>query len=106
MKLVLNLRPKTMDEIIKVLSDLSLSKACGLDGITARLIKACGDTILASFHYLFNLSISTLTFPDQWKSAIVTHLFESGSISDSNNYHPICVLPVISKLLKRLIHNK
>ncbi len=101
-----DLRPITMDEIVKVLAELSPSKACGLDGITARLVKACGDTILPPLHYLFNLSLSTLTFPDQWKSAIVTPLFKAGSTSDPNNYRPISVLPVISKLLERLIHNQ
>ena len=75
-------------------------------GITAHLIKACGDAILPPLHYLFNLSISSLTFPDQWKSAIVTPLFKSGSTSDPNNYRPISVLPVISKLLEPLIHNQ
>ena len=37
---IFELRPIEMDEIIRVLSELSPSKACGLDGLTARLLKS------------------------------------------------------------------
>ena len=45
-----------------------------------------------------------MVFPSAWKVAKVTPVFKgNGSRSDGNNYRPISVLPVLSKLLERHI---
>ena len=48
---------------------------------------------------LFNLSISTSTFPDDWKVAKVFALFKSAERNDPNNFRPISVLPTIARVL-------
>ena len=43
-------------------------------------------------------------FPSAWKVAKVTLVFKgNGSRSDRNNYRPISVLPILSKLLEKHI---
>ena len=39
--------------------------------------------------------------PHEWKEAIVTQVFKSGKKDDTNNYRPISVLPLLSKILER-----
>ena len=43
--------------------------------------------------------------PD-WKLGVVTPLFKEGDPTNPSNYRPISVLPSISKLLERLVHNQ
>ena len=45
-------------------------------------------------------------FPDDWKKAKITPIFKSGDKSNVGNYRPISVLPVISKIIERTVHNQ
>ncbi len=47
------------------------------------------------------MSIKTNTFPDTWKVAQVTPIFKKNSTQDLNNYRPISILPVLSKLIEK-----
>ena len=51
--------------------------------------------------HLLNLSISTNSFPNHWKIAKVTPLHKGGARNDINNYRPISVLPILSKILEK-----
>ena len=51
------------------------------------------------FEELFNLSIETNTFPDDFKVGKVAPMFKSGDKEDLKNYRPISVLPTICKNL-------
>ena len=42
--------------------------------------------------------------PDAFKGAKVTPIFKSGPRDDFDNYRPISVLPIISKILERCVH--
>ena len=44
-------------------------------------------------------------FPLAWKEAKVIPLHKNGPKSDKNNYRPISVLPVLSKVFERHLHN-
>ena len=50
---------------------------------------------------LINLSISTNTFPNHWKIAKVTALYKGGARNDINNYRPMSVLPILSKIFEK-----
>ena len=50
---------------------------------------------------ILNLSIWTNSFPNHWKIAKVTPLHKGGARNDINNYHPIPVLPILSKILEK-----
>ena len=50
---------------------------------------------------LLNLLTSTHSFRNHWKIAKVTPLHYGGARNDSNNYRPISVLPILSKILEK-----
>ena len=51
-----------------------------------------------------DLCLSTKTFPAAWKVAKGTPVFKgNGSRNDTNNYRPISVLPILSKILEKHI---
>ena len=55
---------------------------------------------------LCNLSISSGRFPDVCKIAKLKPLFKKGSKTDPKNYHPISLLPLMSKVLKRIVNEQ
>ena len=52
------------------------------------------------------MSNITGIFPDEWKLARVSPIYKEGAKSDPNNYRPISVLPVISKLIERVVFDQ
>ena len=55
---------------------------------------------------ILNLSISLSTVPDKSKISKLKPLFKKGSRTDSKNYRPISLLPLISKIFERAIHDQ
>ena len=109
-----NLNPKiqfqipyiTADKIQKLLQSMPSCKATGLDGIAVRVFKVEAPSISTSLAYLINHCIDNKRFPSIWKSAKVTPIYkEQRSKEDMNNYRPISVLPLLSKLLEKHVHH-
>ena len=50
---------------------MKTSKSAGIDKISIRLMQGAGSTILDPLHYIFNLSLNTGVFPNDWKIARV-----------------------------------
>ena len=55
--------------------------------------------------YICNQSILTSTFPDKRKEGKVRPLHKNSPKDDTNDYRPISVLPVISKVLEKHVHD-
>ena len=89
--------------VLKELAKLEVTEASGPDGITARLLKDVAPVIAKPITYLVNLTISTGLIPAEWKDARVTSIFKSGARNDVNNYRPISVLPLVSKIMEYAI---
>ena len=94
------------EEVSKLISSLSQSKSCGVDGLTARLIKSYGEAIVAALTHISNLSIETGILPEIWKMARVTPQYKSRPKNDATNYRSISVLPILGKILERLVHDR
>ena len=92
--------------VFSLLSKLSKSKATGLDKISARLLRECPDLISDSLSIIFNRSIITGIFPDDWKCSKVIPLFKQGKRKDLNNYRPISIIPIVAKVFERIIYDQ
>ena len=79
------------------------SKGTGLDGIPARLLKDAAPSISAPLTAIINLSISSAVLPEEWKYARVVPLYKDGDKKCMDNYRPISVLLVASKILERAV---
>ena len=66
----------------ELINNLNCSKSCGLDGLTARLIKDAGSKLTPIITYIFNLSIKQKRFPDIWKTALVSPIHKDGDKSE------------------------
>ena len=85
---------------------LKKTKSTGLDMIPARILKITANIIASSMPWIFNLSLKKGTFVDEWKKAWVLPIYKSGNRSNCENYRPISILPVISKILERCVFNQ
>ena len=91
----------TEESILELLAGLDVSKSTGTDGISPRMMKSTSLSIAPSLCKLFNLSISTGTFPSAWKLGRITPISKRTNNSLPSGYRPISVLPVASKLIER-----
>ena len=94
------------DSVKKIIANLDTSKSTGVDEINVKLIKNAGDAIIPSITQLINLSLSSGTYPDEWKHAKVLPLYKKGDINAIPNYRPISILPTLSKILEKLVHRQ
>jgi hypothetical protein len=83
------------------LNSLDATKATGLDGIGAKFLKTAADVISKPLCSIINLSIKSGKFPTQLKQSKVTPIYKKGTKVDKNNYRPISVLPLISKIIEK-----
>ena len=82
-----------------------MSKATGRDRVSVKIIKVAAKIISPSLAKLCNRCFATATFARMWKTAEVIPLFKGGDKTNVDNYRPISILPVISKIIERLVHN-
>ena len=79
-------------------------KATGNDGVSAKLLRIAAPAIADSLCELINFCIEKQTFPTKWKVGKVTPIYKGqGNRDDKNNYRPITVLLILSKLLEKHI---
>ena len=90
----------------KELSSLNCNKATGLDQLAACLLKDSAFYISKPICYILNMLITTGTVPKLWKSAKFMPILKSRSAELPQNYRPISVLPVLSKILEKSIHSQ
>ena len=53
---------------------------------------------------IINLSIKLPTFPEECKLAKLKPIFKKSATTDPKNYHPISLLPLVSKIIEKSIH--
>ena len=94
------------ETVLKHLQDLDENKAQGLDNQSRKFLKD-GATVLAKpISQICNLSIKYSIFPSDCKIAKLKPLFKKGSKTDPQNYRPISLLPLVSKIIEKVIHDQ
>ena len=85
---------------------LNPSKAAGIDNLSGKFLKDGAHVLARPISQLCNLSIKLNSFPRSCKIAKVKPLFEKGSKTDPQNYRHISLLPLLSKIIERVVHNQ
>ena len=93
----------TISGIRKLLHNLNVHKATGPDEISARVLKELGDILAPTLKIIFDYSLYTGTVPKYWKMANVTPLFKKGDRSQPNNYRPISLTSITSKIFEHIL---
>jgi hypothetical protein len=87
-------------------TNLKNDKSCGMDGILNEMIKYGQHALLPCLEKLFNIILSSGTYPKIWGENYLITIFKSGSPSDPNNYRGIAINSCLSKLLNSILNNR
>ena len=95
----------TANEINKIIQCLQ-NGAAGHDDITASSLKLVSVAINQPLAYLCNLSFTQGTFPQQLKLANVLPLYKADDPYSFNNYRPVSLLCVLSKVFEKVMYDR
>ena len=99
-------QPVTIDTLILVIKDLKETKSFGCDGILLQFIRDALPVIAFYVTVIINTSIVTGIYPELWKHPYVVPVYKSGDVENINNYRPISLLPILSKVLEKIVANQ
>ena len=98
--------PCTINQVTDTINNLQNSKGIGFDGFLSSVVKSVSKHIAEPLTHIFNLSFTYGVFPGKLKLAKVTPIFKSNDELSVNNYHPISLLSLFSKVLEKLMHKR
>ena len=98
--------PVDIDTVISTFNQLRNTNACGSDGIPFRFLKDSLPVTIFYITIIVNTSIVTGLYPDPWKFPQVIPFHKSGDKDSVNNFRPISLLPIVSKILEKIVANQ
>jgi hypothetical protein len=88
----------------KILSKLDVNKAEGSDCIPTVVLKKCAFELSLPLTKLFAHSFRKGKVPTSWKFAVVQPVPKPGDARSPLNYRPISLLPVMGKVMERVVN--
>jgi len=94
----------TSTDLLKIIQTLKNKNSAGLDCLSNRMLKKEAYRFSVILAPLINESIDQGIFPDCLKQANLIPIFKKGDPTDPNNYRPIALLPVLSKVFEKVLN--
>lgn len=91
----------SFNEVRDIITQLKNKNSRDIFGLNVKIVKAVKNLILLPLTKLINLCIREVTFPDCLKRALVVPVFKKGSPDKAENYRPISLLPILSKVFEK-----
>lgn len=100
------LAPTDKVEVTKIIKSLKTSYTVGVDDICSKTVKFIVDEIASPLAYCINLSLLHGVVPKTLKIAKIVPIFKNGDKDNYQNYRPISILPIFSKVLERVVYTR
>ena len=79
----------------------------GIDNISYDLVKNLPKCSYRALLNLYNKIWETGNFPKAWTHAVVTQVLKNGkNPQELKSYRPICLTPVLGKVMERLVTDR
>ena len=91
---------------VKIIQNLNPNKAHRHDKISIRMLNLCGDSLRRPLELIFKDCLANGIFPSDWKKGNIVPVHKKNDKQCLNNYRPISLLLICSKIFERLIFNK
>lgn len=98
--------PVSENDVKLVIENLKSKSSSGVDRISNKLIKFIKFEIYKPLTIIINQILYTGIFPSKLKIAKIIPIFKTGDNYVFNNYRPISLLPSLSKIVERIMHNQ
>ena len=95
-----------LGEMEKEIKDLNPKKATTYNNIPAKILKNTFDICSPILNKIWCETVLNCNFPNNLKLADITATFKAIDATCKENYRPISVLPVVSKLFERIIQKQ
>lgn len=99
------LRPASGIEVENIICDMK-KKSPGWDGLSSVVIKDTLPYFIDTLTSLINLSMTEGVFPDELKIAKVVPIYKNNDTSIINNYRPVSILSVFSKVFEKIMYDR
>ena len=96
----------TSDEIVEICKNIKINKASCIDNVSSEILRDVFLAIPDKLCLFFNNCFTAATIPPTWKYAKVTPLPKAGNGQSVSNYRPISLLPLLSKLIEKIVHRR
>ena len=93
-------------KVLEVLQFFDISKAAGIDKISGRFLKDGVNILAKPIAKTCSISISSGLFPSDCKIAKLKPLYKKGSKTNPENFRPISLSPLISKVIERIVYDQ
>ena len=93
-------------EVAEIISNLENKFSSGADDISNVLVKVSSPVTVRYLTFLINLSMNKGEFPKELKKGKVIPMHKNGSKLDENNYRPIFLLNVWSKIYEKVVYKR
>ena len=85
-------------DILKIIRALDINEAHGYDNILTRALTICDSSTVKPLSIIFRNFLKYSIFPDNWKRSNIIPVKQL-----MQNYHPLSLLPISSKIFEMLI---
>ena len=98
---------KVTEEEVRALASKPMSKSCNLDSVPSIILKGCYGTLLPIIAQIVNVSLSTGVMSEALKLAELKPTLKKFGADHEEypNFCPISNLPMISKVVEKLLLN-
>lgn len=98
----------SLDEVNHIISELDDKKAPGMDAISGNIVKHIHNACPSLLLNIYNMCLKNGVFPNCWKASVIKVIPKNGK---KNKYtadclRPISLLPVLGKVLEKLMINR
>ena len=87
----------------KLLAGLNVKKASGPDNIPCKMLSELSAELAPIWTNIYQQSMETGQIPDDWATTFVSPLFKKGNRNLPENYPPVSLTSVPSKILEHII---
>ena len=96
----------TEEMVLKILTDLNVTKSPGPDGIHNKVLHELRDILSKPLARFFTMTLQEGKVPSYWKEANVTPLFKKGNKHLAENYRPVSLTSTVCKIMETIVKRK
>ncbi|KAJ3640529.1 hypothetical protein Zmor_003822 [Zophobas morio] len=96
----------TEELVLVELIKISEKSSPGPDGLSPLILKKCASWIVGPLSHIMTLSFQNSVLPPIWLQALITPIYKKGDKTKAENYRPISLTSICSKVMERIIWNQ
>ena len=99
-------KPTNVAVVQKLLREINPTKSAGIDNLAGKFLNEEEQVLAKLITELINIPISLSSFPDDCKIAKLKPIYKKEDKTNLKNSRPISLLPLISKVIEKIIHDQ